>query len=69
MSEGPAGKEHEIQQAIERAKKEWEATFDSISDPLILTDLQGNITRMNRATIGTLKNRFRSKMPAAANVS
>ena len=58
MSEVPAGKEHEIQQAIERAKKEWEATFDSISDPLILTDSQGNITRMNRATIGTLKTTY-----------
>jgi PAS domain S-box-containing protein len=54
MSEISQEKEREVQQAIERAKKEWEATFDSISDPLILTDSQGKITRMNRSTIITL---------------
>jgi len=48
----------EIQQAILRAKKEWEATFDSISDLLIITDANGTIQRMNRATINKIKTSY-----------
>lgn len=34
---------------IVRAKKEWEATFDAVSDLIVLTDEQGLIRRCNRA--------------------
>ncbi|MBI5047779.1 MAG: HD domain-containing protein [Deltaproteobacteria bacterium] len=34
---------------IERAKKEWEATFDAISDPLFIHDKEFKIIRCNRA--------------------
>lgn len=40
-----------IQQAILRAKKEWETTFDSISDLLIISDQAGTILRVNKAVI------------------
>ena len=50
--------EQAVQQAILKAKKEWEATFDSISDLLILTDSSGLIQRMNRATITTLNSTY-----------
>ena len=34
---------------IERSKKEWEATFDSISDPLFIHDKEMRLIRVNRA--------------------
>lgn len=55
---GHHNKEQEIQQAILRAKKEWEATFDSISDLLIITDGDGVIQRMNRSTINKLQTTY-----------
>ena len=36
---------------LETAKKEWEATFDAISDPLFIHDKQFKIVRANRAYI------------------
>ncbi|MGQ9502140.1 MAG: ATP-binding response regulator [Anaerolineae bacterium] len=39
---------------ISRAKKEWEATFDAVSDLIALTDLNGSIVRCNRATVERL---------------
>ena len=41
-------------ETIVRAKKEWEATFDAVSDLVILSDLNGKITRCNSATIARL---------------
>lgn len=38
------------EQLISRAKNEWEATFDSVSDLIIVTDVAGRIVRCNRAT-------------------
>ncbi len=38
-----------IQEAIARGKKEWERTFDSVSDPIALMDTNSNITRLNMA--------------------
>jgi PAS domain-containing protein len=35
---------------VQRGKKEWEATFDAVSDLIILTDPAGLILRCNRAT-------------------
>lgn len=34
---------------IKKGKKEWEATFDSISDPIFIHDREFNIIRMNKA--------------------
>jgi PAS domain S-box-containing protein len=39
----------ETETVISRGKKEWEATFDSVEDVLMLTDENGVITRCNRA--------------------
>ncbi len=39
---------------ISRAKKEWEATFDAVSDLIVLTDLNGCIVRCNRSTVERL---------------
>ena len=38
-----------VEAAIEKAKKEWEETFDAISDPLFLHDRELKIIRCNRA--------------------
>ncbi|MBI5598598.1 MAG: GAF domain-containing protein [Deltaproteobacteria bacterium] len=35
--------------AITRAKKDWEATFDAIKDPIFMHDMEFNIVRANRA--------------------
>lgn len=37
------------QQAVERAKQEWERTFDSVSDLIAIVDDQHRIVRANRA--------------------
>jgi PAS domain S-box-containing protein len=58
MASTELAKESTIEQAILKAKREWEATFDSISDLLILTDGAGFIQRMNRATIHTLNTTY-----------
>jgi PAS domain S-box-containing protein/putative nucleotidyltransferase with HDIG domain len=34
---------------IERAKREWETTFDAVTDPIFLHDTDDNIIRVNRA--------------------
>ncbi|MBI5875544.1 MAG: PAS domain-containing protein [Deltaproteobacteria bacterium] len=34
---------------VERSKKEWEATFDAISDPLFIHDKEFKIVRTNKA--------------------
>lgn len=39
---------------ITQAKKEWEATFDAVTDLIVLTDLNGSIVRCNRATMERL---------------
>lgn len=43
---------------ITRAKREWEATFDAISDLIILIDPDGKIVRCNQATIIKLDTSF-----------
>lgn len=40
----------EFEEVISRGKKEWEATFDSVIDMILLTDETGKIIRCNRAT-------------------
>lgn len=49
---------HQAEANIIRAKKEWEATFDAISDLILLTDSTGKIIRCNRATTQTLKTSY-----------
>ncbi len=39
----------DIEAIISRGKREWEATFDSVPDIILLTDDQDNIIRCNRA--------------------
>ena len=43
-----------IEQAIEKAKLEWEATFDSVTELIVLTDKKGNIVRCNKTVIDRL---------------
>jgi two-component system, sensor histidine kinase and response regulator len=47
-----------IENAVIRAKKEWEATFDRIPDLLILTTADRTILRCNRSTIDKLHTTF-----------
>ena len=43
---------------ILRAKQEWEATFDAVSEMVLLTDEEHRILRCNRATIDRLHTTF-----------
>ncbi|NPV86515.1 MAG: PAS domain S-box protein [Anaerolineae bacterium] len=49
-----------IELAIERGKREWEATFDAVLDMIILTDESGKIVRCNRTTIRRLNTTYQS---------
>ncbi len=49
---------HRAEAKITRAKREWEATFDAISDLIILVDASGKIIRCNQATIQKLETTF-----------
>ncbi|MGW8249420.1 MAG: PAS domain-containing protein, partial [Anaerolineales bacterium] len=39
----------DIEMIIGRGKREWEATFDSVQDMILLTDEQDTVIRCNRA--------------------
>jgi PAS domain-containing protein len=43
---------------ISRGKREWEATFDAVSDCILITDLYGMIIRCNRSTIQRMHTTF-----------
>ena len=45
---------NQIQVTLERGKREWETTFDAISDWVCLLDLENRIIRTNRAAEGFL---------------
>jgi HD-GYP domain-containing protein (c-di-GMP phosphodiesterase class II) len=45
--------------AIQNSKQEWEATFDAVDSMVILTDPNGAITRLNRATCDRLCSAFK----------
>lgn len=47
-----------LHQVIQRGKKEWELTFDSVPDPMFLLDQQHRIRRANRAAARTLGLEF-----------
>ncbi len=44
----------EVERKIRRAKREWEATFDAVSDLIILTDELGLVMRCNHAAVSRL---------------
>lgn len=48
----------QVEKAVQRAKREWEATFDVVSDLILLTDCQGNIVRCNQAAIRSFKTTY-----------
>jgi len=48
---GLIGLQRNLFTTIEQAKKEWEATFDAFSDPIFVTDIEGNIIRCNHAVL------------------
>lgn len=48
----------ELEAIISRGKKEWEATFDSVEDMILITDEDGIINRCNRATTSTFQKDF-----------
>lgn len=49
-------------QMIKKAKNEWEATFDAITDPLFIHDMDFNIVRANRAYMEYSGKSFRDIM-------
>lgn len=48
----------QVEAIIGRAKREWEVTFDAISDPIFLTDSTGKIIRCNQAAARILETTF-----------
>ena len=49
---------YQTEAIISRAKREWEVTFDAISDPIFLIDSTGNIIRCNQAAAHILETTF-----------
>ncbi len=47
-----------IEVIISRAKKEWEAIFDAVSDLILLVDQHGNVVRCNMAVVRALNRTF-----------
>lgn len=50
VMEKEAQEQQELEEIISRGKKEWEATFDSVEDMILLADESGSVVRCNRAT-------------------
>jgi PAS domain S-box-containing protein len=48
----------EVEVVVSRGKREWEATFDSVQDLIIVTDQSGSITRCNRACLKAFNVNF-----------
>jgi PAS domain S-box-containing protein len=48
----------ETQQKISIAKKAWESIFDAVSDPIVITSVDGKIIRCNRPTVEILHTSF-----------
>jgi PAS domain S-box-containing protein len=51
---GLIGLQHSSKLAILRSKKEWETTFDALSDLIFITDKDGRIIRCNHAVLDRL---------------
>ncbi len=55
---GLIGNQKSLSSIISKAKKEWEATFDSFSDLIFVTDAEGRIVRCNRAAIDRMNTQY-----------
>jgi PAS domain S-box-containing protein len=55
---GLLGLQYSLSGTIARGKKEWEATFDSLSDLIFVVDDQSKIVRCNRAVIERLNTTY-----------
>ena len=55
---GMIGNQKSLYAVISKGKKEWEATFDSFSDLIFVTDSEGGIIRCNHAVIDRLNTRY-----------
>ncbi|HKG53609.1 MAG TPA: PAS domain S-box protein, partial [Anaerolineales bacterium] len=52
------GSQRRLFTVLERSKHEWELIFDSISDPILVTDENDRILRCNRAVVERLNTTF-----------
>jgi len=50
--------QRDVQNVIERAKKEWEATVDAVADMIVLTEPDGRIIRCNHVTTRYLNKSY-----------
>lgn len=50
---------HQVEQVISRGKKEWESTFDAVTDLIFIVDSDGNIARCNKAVITKLNSSYK----------
>src|SRR5687767_12198317 len=57
---GLLGSQYNLSATVTRGKKEWETIFDSISDPIMMTDSQGRVLRCNRAVVKRLNTTYSS---------
>ena len=48
----------QLDEVIGRGKRDWETTFDSVEDMIIITDVSGKILRCNRSTSHTFRKKF-----------
>ena len=51
---GLLGQQRSSNIMVSRSKKEWETTFDALSDPIFISDKEGRVIRCNRAVIDRL---------------
>ena len=51
---GMVGLQRSSNLMISHSKKEWETTFDALSDPIFITDKDGRIVRCNHAVLDRL---------------
>lgn len=57
-----------IETIISRAKKEWEAIFDAVSDLILLTDENDKVVRCNLAAVRALDLSFQNLLGQSINV-
>lgn len=55
---GMIGYQRSLSAMIHLGRKEWEAIFDSFSDPILVTDADGRLLRCNHAVIDRLNTTF-----------
>ena len=56
---GLMGQQRSYLTVISRGKKEWETTFDAFSDPVFITNQEGQIIRCNRAVLDRTKTTYK----------